>query len=173
MMAILATIIWLGCQRNQDRESSGPPPPLADTLTTLFVDAHEAVRNNDPDRFLALLDPAEKEHLADLTEKYGFSSLRTYLEHHFVNWPDLDTLDYGGLINTGNYARLTLVGNGSSFGRGGEKLCYTFLLFRHGRAGWGLTAMASLEKERFDRFGYEVTYHETELPPKLRFPRQF
>ena len=137
------------------------------------MEAHEAVLDNDPDRFLALLDPTEKEDLADLTRRHGFSSLRTYLERQFVNWPDVDTLTYGGLTNTGNYARLTLVGRGSSFGRGGEKVRYTFLLFRRGQACWGLTAMASLEKERFDRYGYEVSYHETDLPPKLRFPRQF
>jgi hypothetical protein len=71
------------------------------------------------------------------------------------------------------YARLTMVGPGTRIGQDRERRRYTFLLFKRDGARWKLSAMSTLEKERYDPYGYEITYHETDLPPKLRFPRQF
>ena len=71
------------------------------------------------------------------------------------------------------YARLEWTGGASSIGYREERVRYTFILFKRHNSGWKLAAISTLEKERYDPYGTELTYLETELPPKLRFPRLF
>jgi hypothetical protein len=70
---VLLILASYGCQSIGDEKTEGPPPPLVDTLEAVFAEMHEAVRDNDADRFLSLLDPNEAEGLADLTRRHGFN----------------------------------------------------------------------------------------------------
>ncbi|UCC44445.1 MAG: hypothetical protein JSU65_00500 [Candidatus Zixiibacteriota bacterium] len=146
---------------------------LADSLRAVFQEVRVAMIDGRPEEFLALLDQEEIPELKRLARKHGFRSLKTYLGSRYANWPDLDTLRYGGLVTSPGYARLTLVGTGESFGQTRERLRYTVLLFRYQADGWKLAATATFDLDRYDPYGHEITYHETDLPPKLRFPRQF
>ena len=146
---------------------------LADSLRTIFQEVRAAMIEGQPEAFLALLDKGEVPEMRRLARRHGFRSLKTYFGSRYANWPDLDTLRYGGLVTSPGYARLALVGTGESYGRAREPLRYTFLLFRLHADGWKLAASATFDMDRYDPYGHEITYHETDLPPKLRFPRQF
>lgn len=146
-------------------------PVLVDSLTAVFDDLKEAVRENQPDMFLDLLDSAEAAHLQRLIRQHGYTSLKSFIGRQFDAWPDLDTLNFYELRRAGDYVRLSFTGRGTKFGYKTERVKYTFLLFRKSDQRWKLAAMTSLEKEQYDPYGYEIIYHETELPPKLRFPR--
>jgi len=159
-----------------------PPPtsqvevtPLVDTLQAVFIDLHEATLTGDNEQFFGLLDPNESEELKRLVKQYGYISLKTYLERQFAQWPDLDTLELTEVRQAGRYARLTYSGFGTRFGYKAPRIRYTFLLYRRHVDGWRLTAVTDIERDQFDPYGYgyEFTVHETDLPPKLRFPRAF
>ncbi|MBD3401885.1 hypothetical protein GF420_03240 [candidate division GN15 bacterium] len=147
--------------------------PLADSLIDLFKGMSISVSHNRPDIFQAFLHPEAEGELLMRTRSYGFESLMTYLRSHAGDWPDPDTLVVSDVVADSTSARLTLVGPGRHWGSGPERLRYTFLLFRQSDKGWRLLALSSLEKERTDPYGYPISYHETELPPSLRFPRAF
>jgi hypothetical protein len=170
----LVCLILLGCNTLTDeRPKPRARPPLADTLLSILAQLGEAARNDQADQFIGLLDSAEARRLARLTEQHGFASLRGYLQHQFANWPDPDTLAFSDLMADGRYARLALEGAGLRAGRRQEMVRYTFALFARADQDWKLAAVSSLEKPRYDRYGTELGYLETELPPKLRFPRLF
>ncbi len=171
---ICVLCLSLACKGDEDvMEHTGECPPLADTLATVFKQIKLAVDENRPDDFLHLMDPDEAGRLDRLVRRDGFASLRTFLEHHFVNWPDLDTLCYDGLIHEASYARLTFRGNGRKPSNRTRRVRYTFLLFRRFDNGWKLAAVSGLEKDRYDSYGTELSYLETDLPSRLRFPRLF
>ena len=146
---------------------------LADSLRTVFQEVRAAMIEGNPEEFLALLDQEEVPEMRRLARKHGFRSLKTYFGSRYANWPDLDSLRYGGLVTSRGYARLALVGTGESSSPGRERLRYTFFLFRLQADGWKLAASTTFDMDRYDPYGHEITYHETDLPPKLRFPRQF
>jgi hypothetical protein len=166
----LAAGVGFSCQAVQD-EQAGVPSPLADSLMSIFVDMTEAVRGNEPDRFFELVHPDEVHNLQAISRKHGYSSLKAYLRSQLHGWPDPDTLVFADITTTGSYARLALTGPGSRLGWGEERVRYTFLLFKRDGTQYKLAAMTGFEKERYDLYGHEITYHETDLPPKLRFPR--
>lgn len=174
-LVILAGIIAVIGIRCDQAEAPGisAAPPLADTLLTVFSDMTSALRANEPDSFFALIHPDDARSLQELSARHGYSSLKVYLQSQLHGWPDLDTLWYGDIRANGMYARLTMIGPGTRIGQDRERRRYTFLLFKRDGDRWKLSAMSTLEKERYDPYGYKVTYHETDLPPKLRFPRQF
>jgi len=148
-------------------------PPLADTLWGEFSELTSALMEHRLNDFFALVDPDEAVKLQQITRQHGYSSLKAYLENQLRGWPDPDTLAFSDVISTEQYARLTIVGSGCSFRRGEQRLRYTFLLFKRSNEQWKLAAMSTLEKDRYDPYGYEISYHETDLPSRLRFPRVF
>lgn len=173
LLCILAALIF-GCQADRQNQSQVKErPPLADTLMAILTQLGDAARQNEADRFIGLLDSTEADRLRKLTVRQGFQSLRGYLQYQFACWPNPDTLIFTDLIEEGTYARLALSGEGVGFGRRGETVRYTFALFKKSEQDWRLAAVSSLEKPRFDAYGTRQDYHETELPPKLRFPRLF
>ncbi len=147
--------------------------PLADSLLDIFRGMSVAVTHNRPDVFQAFLHPDARGELQLRTQHYGFQSLMAYLHNHAGDWPDPDTLILTDLVHDSLNARVTLVGRGRYWGSGPDRIRYTFLLFRASPKGWKLSALSALEKEPSDIYGYPMSYHETELPPKLRFPRAF
>lgn len=148
-------------------------PALADSLTAVFDDLKEAWQENRSVEFFDLLDPAQAGKLLAVARQHGYASIRPLIGWQFGSWPDLDTLNFRELKEAQDYARLTFTGSGRKASYFPARIKYTFLLFRRTGGSWKLAAITSLEKQKRDRYGYEITYHETELPPKLRFPRLF
>ena len=162
------------CTTPTEPAEADQPPALADTLVSIFSQLKEAAKTNKVDEFLSLLDTIEARKLRAQVARNGFKSLRTYIEHQFESWPDPDTLSFVDLVTEKDYARLALEGEASRLGTRQERVRWTFLLFRRSEDNfWRLSAMSSLESRRFDRYGTELTYLETDLPPRLRFPRIF
>lgn len=147
--------------------------PLSDSLLAIFRGMSVAVSHHREDVFEAFLHPDAHGELQLRTQRYGFKSLMAYLRNHAGDWPDPDTLLLIDLVHDSLNARVTLVGRGRYWSQSRDRIRYTFLLFRTSPNGWKLAALSALEKERTDPYGYPVSYHETELPPKLRFPRAF
>jgi hypothetical protein len=145
--------------------------PQVDSLVATFKGMSVAIKYNRPDVFIAFLDPHAEGKLQMATQRFGYTSLKNYLVNQSGVWPDPDTLLVTDLVTEDEYARLTFIGYGR--GSSNEMYRYTFALFRRTDHGWRLSALSWLEKPSVDRYGYPVTYHETELPPSLRFPRFF
>jgi hypothetical protein len=169
-LAIFSILLVTAC-RLTGNQAAVKEPPLADTLRQVFADMTQALASGDSDNFFELIHPDDRAQLRDISKRHGYSSLKAYLEGQMRGWPDPDTLAFADLITTGQYARLALWGAGTSYGPGRDLVRYTFLLFKQYKHQWRLSAMSSIEKEREDPYGYKVTYHETDLPSKLRFPR--
>jgi hypothetical protein len=140
---------------------------------TIFEELKEAAVDNRFEAFLDILDETEAARLRRLSRSHGFGSLRSFLKHQFAEWPDPDTLSFEDMAYHPPYARVALTGGGGRIGHRQEYVRYTFLLFKRERDSWRLAAVSRLEKARFDPYGVELGYLETELPPKLRFPRIF
>ena len=145
--------------------------PLVDSLVATFKGMSVAIKHDREDVFRAFLDPDAEGQLQMATKQFGYTSLKTFLANQFGVWPDPDTLLVTGLVVEDAYARLTFLGYGRSVAR--KDYRYTFALFRRTDKGWRLSALSWLEKPPVDKYGYPIGYHETELPPKLRFPRFF
>lgn len=173
ILLFILLAVMSSCQVGGRDHAAVARPPLADTLMNILTQLGDAARQNEPDRFIGLLDSSEADRLRKLTVRQGFQSLRGYLQWQFANWPDPDTLIFTDLIEEGPYARLALSGEGIGFGGREQTVRYTFALFKKSDTTWRLAAVSSLEKPRFDAYGTELDYFETELPPKLRFPRLF
>lgn len=172
--AIVTLLVLSACgEQKVGRTSADQTPALADTLVSVFQALDRAVREDRIEAYLNLLDTAEAARLKSLAKNSSLENLWTYLKHRFSSWPDPDTLTYVDLVQYNDYVRLTLAGHGLQFGYREERVSYTFMLFRKQAGSWRLTAFSQFEKERFDPYGTELSYFETELPPKLRFPRMF
>jgi hypothetical protein len=167
----VASLFIANACRTLDDPGTVTEPPLADTLRAVFADMTTAITGGRADDFFKLMHPDDTAALRAICHQYGYSSLKAYLEGQMHGWPKVDTLSFADLVTTGPYARLALWGPGTSLGRDRSFIRYTFLLFKQHRHQWRLSAMSTLEKERSDPYGYQITYHETELPSKLRFPR--
>lgn len=174
---VQAFVVTLGCSEAQNRTDAPSPtqPPVVDTLRAVFDELQQAVLQGQPERFKSLLDPVQADTLRKLIRKHGYLSLRSYIERQFANWPNLDTLELCEVKQEGGYIRLAYKGPGTKFGYRRPRVRYTFLLYRQTREKWRLAAVTGIEREQYDPYGYgyELTYHETDLPPKLRFPRLF
>ena len=169
-LALFSVLLGTACRLTENK-AAVKEPPLADTLRGVFAEMTQALAAGDSEGFFKLIHPDDRAQLRNISKRHGYSSLKAYLEGQMRGWPDPDTLVFADLITTGPYARLALWGRGTSYGRGRDLVRYTFLLFKQQDHQWRLSAMSSIEKEREDPYGYKVTYHETDLPSKLRFPR--
>lgn len=169
-LALFSILLGTAC-RLTGNKAAAKEPPLADTLRHVFAEMTTALTTGNSDDFFRLIHPDDRAQLRDISKRHGYSSLKAYLEGQMRGWPDPDTLAFADLITTGPYARLALWGAGTSYGHGRDLVRYTFLLFKQHNHEWRLSAMSSIEKESEDPYGYKVTYHETDLPSKLRFPR--
>ncbi len=167
-----------GCRQDENKRSelfsrSADEVVLTDSLISVFDHAHQASNSEDMEAFLSFLDPVKAKSLRVLSRRHGYHSLKSYIETEFVNWPELDTLTFVDLQRSLGYVRLTFTGMGQIKRRNGQQLIYTFLMFKQYEKGWLLNGMASVEKAQYDRSGYLLSYHETDLPSPLRFPRMF
>jgi len=167
------SILWLGCADSEFRTDPPPTLSLADTLVDVFSELQDAISVREYDRFLELLDPVEATRLKQLARRHGFASLHNYIRLQFAEFPDPDTLAFVGITEGAGYARVEFAGRADQFGHREERVLYTFILYKRQSSGWKVAAISSLEKERFDSYGTEVSYFETDLPPRLRFPRLF
>ena len=170
VVTVLAAGLGVACSSVQNQPTT-TAPPLVDTLAAMFADMTDCVCQGDADGFLRRMHPDEVRQLRRISRRHGYSSLRAYLEGQLHGWPAMDTLKFAGLARNSKYARLALRGRGSRLGRGEESVRYTFLLFKRHGGEWRLAGMTALEKPQFDRYGHVISYYETDLPPKLRFPR--
>lgn len=157
------------CKTGREAESV-EESALTDSLLSIIDQVTTAVNDQRYPDFLELVDPDERGELEKMVTRYGYSSVKAYLDQQMHGWPNTDTLTLADLVWDSTHARLTFEGNGASFGLR-PTIRYTIMMLRHTSDGWRLTAMTSIEKEAEDRYGNRLTYHETELPSKLRFPR--
>jgi hypothetical protein len=153
-----------------------PPPvssPLADTLAQVYDSAHSAAVDLRLTDFVELADTNFWNNLEVLSTRYGFNSVRSYLGQQAFYWPDIDTLRIIEIRKSGDYVRLTALGQGKKSPTHPDRIHYTFILFNHTEEGWMMAGLTNLEKNQQDSYGYSTSYSELELPPELRFPRQF
>lgn len=175
LILLIPVALWLAaCSDLQvAQQAVKKPPPLVDTLLAVFARVQVAVEENRTEDFLGLLDSAAAIRLGKLTLGKKAAPNWVYLKQTFVILPQPDSLVFVDLIQAMDYARVTMAGDGARIGYNRERIRYFFLLFRKQASGWKVAAVSQLEKDRFDDFGTELSYFETELQPHLRFPRRF
>jgi len=175
VLVCLFAATWSGCSEEPGTEVSqiAAKPPLADTLVAIFHELKAAALSDRANDLVSLLDSAEARRLRRVCGHYSLPGLRQYLETRFAGWPDPDTLTLEDFTFQPPYARVAFAGAGSEIGYRYERVRFTFLLFRQVSDNWRLTAISTLEKDRYDRYGTSVSFLETELPSSLRFPRLF
>lgn len=175
LLTVLVALVFLGGCRDAGQnsaDSQSQPPPLGDTLVTVFEAIVSAATTDRSEDFRDFLVLSEAERLDRIRKSYGSVSLGWCLERQLGSWPDLDTLEFEDLVHRPPYARVAFSGAGA-FAAYQDRVRYTFLLFKQNDRDWRLAGVSSLEKDRFDRYGTELGYLETELPAQLRFPRLF
>lgn len=145
--------------------------PQADSLLQIFREITASVNEQRFQDFMLLVDPDERQELDQIVEKHGYSSIKAYLRRQMHGWPNPDTLTLSELVSDEFYARMTFIGQGDRLGGGDGIVKYTFIMLKRSEAGWLLAGMSSLEQEEVDRYGHPMTFHETDLPAALRFPR--
>ncbi|MCX6835875.1 MAG: hypothetical protein NTW07_12255 [candidate division Zixibacteria bacterium] len=175
VLVCLFAATWSGCSEKPGTGYSQivDKPPLADTLVAIFHELRAAALSDRANDLVTLLDSAEARRLRRVCGHYNLPGLRQYLESRFAGWPEPDTLTLEDLIFQPPYARIAFAGAGSQMGRQEERVRFTFLLFRRVAQDWRLTAISTLDKDRYDRYGTPISFLETELPSSLRFPRLF
>lgn len=150
-----------------------PDDPLTTTLLQTYNDLRKAAEDSNLDSVIMMLDPIDANSLRAMTRKNGYNSLRSYLSNRMSGWPDPDTLSILEVTSNDKLARLTLAGMGNLVSSPSDRICYTGILFRRQPDGWSVAAITSIEKDRYDHFGQEMNFHETDYPPRFRFPRRF
>jgi hypothetical protein len=143
---------------------------LADSLVAVVDRAMAAVEQQRFPDFMQLIDPKVRPELDRMVTRQGYSSLKAYLAQQMHGWPQTDTLVVTDLVWDTAYARITFSGAGTKYGRK-PTVRYTIVMLKLTQQGWRMNAMTSFEKEAYDQYGNRLTFHETELPSKLRFPR--
>lgn len=174
ILIILQLIIILVCCYSFELDNYKPDeklPALADSLSLSCVQIKHLVDNYNISTFLKMIDPEESKKLKQIASLAKVKDKMNYIRAGFVDLPNIDTLEFYDLTNSKDFVRLTYVGDGSSFGRKQDYINYSFFLFhRHGEF-WKFMAYSSFEKKRQDFYGHKLTYHETDLPPRFRFPK--
>ncbi len=172
--------VWLilaGCLLTEGKDEPSSEgvaiDPLIDSLADVYRGARRAARAHDRAAFFELLDSAKAASISKTARKYGYNAIDSYIAHRVSSWPELDTLKLHESKDCEDYVRLTYLGPVQTFGFQDARVMYTFLLFKRCGNHWRLTAMSSLQKDQYGLYGYELSYHETDLPPQLRFPRKF
>lgn len=178
ILALLFTILLVTapvsqCSR-QPLPILRPDDPMTMKLLETYNELRQAAEISDIDSVIKLLDPIDAKALGDLTRENGFNSLQSYLSKRMSGWPNPDTLSILGVTSNGNLARITFAGMGNLVGSPSDRVCYTGILFRRQNdSSWSVAAITSVEKDRYDHFGQEMSFHETDYPPRFRFPRKF
>ena len=174
-LAGLVGLAFIGACRDARQtaaDGQSAPPPLGDSLVSIFEEIVSAAVTDRSEDFKDLLASSEAERLGRISRGYGGVSLGWCLERQLGSWPNLDTLTFEDLVHKPPYARVAFTG-AAPLARYDDRVRYTFLLFRQSDSGWRLAGVSSLEKDRYDQYGTELGYLETELPGQLRFPRLF
>ncbi len=176
LFVLLAFLALWGCLDQRQSSDNNPlrAPKLSDTLVTIFEAMVSAATTDRSEEFKDFLAFSEIDRLERIQSGYGGVTLDWCLERQLGSWPNLDTLVFEDLVHRPPYARVAFTGAGA-YARFDDRVRYTFLLFRQNDRGdgWRVAGVSSLEKDRFDRYGTELSYLETELPSQLRFPRLF
>ena len=144
---------------------------LVDSLEITFNNVRVSLENREADQFIDLMEPAEADRIKAAADAKGYTTLSRFIERRLNGCPDLDTLDFFESKQSDNWVRLTYTYVESSRNKRNELVRYTFILFHKEADQWKLSAVNYLDKERYDSYGSLLSFHETELPLKLRFPR--
>jgi len=178
---ILPAVLCLsfyGCGQ-QTRETTCLPAPLnepnslTDSLMSVYNNMKTAVKNNDMKSFYNYLDPEKTHDFISVINRFNPRNLATDINRKVSTWPALDTLQIYEIKNNENYIRLSFTGMSYYSRYDDQRIRYTFLLFKRINNQWRLSTVSSLEKELYGLYGYVTTYHETDLPAGMRFPRMF
>ncbi len=145
--------------------------PLVDTLRTAFLSMKTAWESGQMDRVLDMLHPLQAEKLAQHARERGYTSAEPLLRSLFGPWPDPDTLTLVEVKLVREFARLTFTGSAAPLYGEPDRIRYTLLLYRRCDGHWKLNGITALERRQRDPFGNEITVHETDLPPSMRFPK--
>ncbi|MDF1543560.1 MAG: hypothetical protein P1R58_00495 [bacterium] len=168
-IALIALIGLIGC--NESTITQSVQTDLVDSLEVSFEQVRLALEENHPDQFLSLIDPVEAAQIKAMAVEDGYKSLQRFILRRMSGCPDIDTLQLRQFKQSGHWSRLAYVSFPPASKQRHKSVRYTFLLFRKQGDDWKLNAVNSLEQDRFDSMGQERSFHETELPVKLRFPR--
>lgn len=174
ILIILQIIIILVCCYSFELDNYEPNeeiPALADSLSLSCVHIKHLVDNYNMSTFLKMIDPEEAKKLKRIAFHAKVNDKMNYIRTGFVNLPNIDTLKFYDLTNTEDFVRLTYIGDGTSYSRKQDYINYSFFLFHRHNDFWKFLAYSSLEKQRQDFYGHKLTYHETDLPPRFRFPK--
>jgi hypothetical protein len=173
LLMLPALLPGCGSEAEQAAVQISPPvPALADTLIYTFRQIRLAAEQHDQGRLFELIDTTGSSEAYQVGQPSRVRRPKEPYWRRLTRWPATDTLVFHQLVAEPPYARLALEGSGSYL-NGDDAVCYTVLLFREVDDGWVLTAGTALERRRHDRFGNHLTFHETDLPSNLRFPRLF
>lgn len=172
---LMLTALLSGCGNEAGQKEvqiSPPVPALADTLIYTFNQIRLAAEGHNEGRLFEIIDTTGFSEAYQVARPSRVRRPKEPYWQRLTRWPATDTLVFHQLVAEPPYARLALEGPGSYL-NGDDAVCYTVLLFRQANDGWVLTAGSALERCRHDRFGNTLTFHETDLPSNLRFPRLF
>ena len=173
LMTILIATLPLSRCGNEPLTLVRPGLPMVDSLLATYAAVREAAESSDVDRLLALMEPGDADMLRSQAPKHGYNSLRSYLSYQMSGWPDPDTLSIIGVKRYGRFARLTFAGQAVPATWKSSAIRYTMILFKEHNGQWRFSAITNVEKDRYDHYGQEITFQDTDYPPKFRFPRLF
>lgn len=173
LLTILIATLPLSRCTQEPLELVRPGLPMVDSLLASYAAIREAAESSDSDRLLALMEPDDADMLRSLAAKHGYNSLRSYLSYQMSGWPDPDTLSIIGVKRYGQFARLTFAGQATPTSWQSSAIRYTMILFKEHEGQWRLSAITSIEKDRYDLYGHEISFHDADYPPRFRFPRLF
>ena len=167
-----------GCGQQTNETSSLPisinePNSLTDSLMTVYGNIITAVKNDDIKSFYNYLDPEKTKQFISGINKFNPRNLASDINRKISSWPALDTLQIYEIKQNENYIRLSFTGMPYYSRYDDQRIRYTFLLFKKINNQWRLSTISSFDKELYGLYGYVTTYHETDLPSGLRFPRMF
>jgi hypothetical protein len=172
ILAALVIPFLQGCTSSSTTGASPLPPIPARELTKTYNEIRRNIMSAPSVEIPVLVDETARE----LFQLSGVSMKEVtigYVRHVVSSWPDTDSLEIADFRSNGRIARITLKGNGRSYRREPERVCYTFLLFQKLPESWNFVGIYRLEQNERDRYGHTMSVHETDLPHNFRFPRLF
>ncbi len=167
----LTLYAMVSTDRNHRHETGLPEPsPLTDTLIAVYGQILGAAAANDASQLTNLFDRNMVHSIGLPAARKGNKIVDAYLLHRIRTWPDLNNLSMIEVRNDADYVRLTMVAPSNDRI---DHVRYTFVLFRTVDSRWRFSGLTNLELGSSDRYGHPISYHETDLPPAMRFPRRF
>ncbi len=175
-LLIVGVIYICGCNNLEQREKNAnniPQTELAtvDSLALRFHFFRDAVLHLQTGEFKKLIDSRLSSELSRQAKKSRFSSSLQYFKWQNPHLPALDTLQFYEIQESGVYRRIAYTGNILTFANQENRIRYTYLLYHRESKDWKLSGLASVDCDRYDSFGRELTIHETDLPSSMRFPK--